>query len=384
MDLREVIAQIEKTFGIIGIPVLAAYVITIGMWALRRKSVRFKETSDGWFDRFRLRPSPKARRAWVIGLSAFALLAYLYCVYCGKSITEKAGHDAKFLHILVSYSLKTFPYFIAGCVLSAVIERFVRRDSRWLPKSMLGAGVFASILPICSCAAVPFSYSLMMTKRIPLRAVITFMMVVPVLNPFVIVFAGGVLGWTYVFWRVVSIFVLGMVTGVIVERFTGQIDPEMPEEGCTTCKGCSSGGVKLSQAETWWDAAYMLITYLSPYIIIGMMVGAAFTVYLPPYVVGKYLSSSFFGLVLASGVGVPIFLCSGEDVLILAPLTQMGLPMGHAIALTLAGNGICLSSIALLVPLFGKKATPWIIASFFFGSIAIGLFINAVTPLLGW
>lgn len=382
MDLREWIAQVEKTFGIIGVPVLAAYLITIIVWVLRKRSERFRERSNAWWDRLRLRPSARTRRAIVIALSVFALVAYLYCVYCGKSITEKAGHDAKFLHILVSYSLKTFPYFIAGCVLSAAIERFVRRDSRWLPKSMLGAAVFASILPICSCAAVPFSYSLMMTKRIPLRAVITFMMVVPVLNPFVIVFAGGVLGWTYVFWRIVSIVALGMLTGIVIERFTGQVDPEMPEEGCTTCKGCASGGVKLAQAESWWDAAYMLVVYLAPYIIIGMIVGALFTVYLPPYIVGKYLSSGFWGLVLASGIGVPIFLCSGEDVLILAPLMQMGLPMGHAIALTIAGNGICLSSIALLVPLFGKKATPWIVASFFFGSLLIGLLINAVMPIL--
>lgn len=382
MDLREWIAQVEKTFAIIGIPVMGAYAVTLTMWMLRKRSKGFKSRSDGWFDSLRLRPGVKAQRNIVFVLSALAVVAYLYCLYCGKSITEKAGHDANFFHILVSFSLKTYPYFIAGCVLSAMIERFVRRDSRWLPKSMLGAAAFASLLPICSCAAVPFSYSLMMTKRIPLRAVITFMMVVPVLNPFVIVFAGGVLGWKYVFFRIVSIVALGMITGVIVERITGQVDPELPEAGCTTCSGCSSGGVNLSSAESWYEGAYMLVVHLAPYIIIGMIVGALFTVYLPPYVVGKYLSSGFLGLVLAAGIGVPIFLCSGEDVLILAPLMQMGLPMGHAIALTIAGNGVCVSSIALLVPLFGKKATTIIVGMFFFGSLLIGLGINAVMPLL--
>jgi len=123
--------------------------------------------------------------------------------------------------------------------------------------------------------------------------------------------------------------------------------------------------------------------YLVPYMIIGTAMGALVTVYLPPYVVGKYLSSGFWGLVLAAGIGVPLFLCSGEDILILKPLMDMGLPMGHAIALTLAGNGICISSIALLFPLFGKRATWIITAAFFFGSLGFGLLINAVYPLLG-
>jgi hypothetical protein len=91
--------------------------------------------------------------------------------------------------------------------------------------------------------------------------------------------------------------------------------------------------------------------------------------------VGQYLSGEL-GLVLAAGIGVPVFLCSGEDVLILMPLMNAGLPMGHAIALTIAGNGICLSSIALLFPLFGKRAAIWIVVAFFIGSLLIGLLIN--------
>lgn len=58
-------------------------------------------------------------------------------------------------------------------------------------------------------------------------------------------------------------------------------------------------------------------------------------------------------------------------------------PVIWDIALTLAGNGICVSSIALLFPLFGKQATWIIMGLFLFGSIAIGLAINAIGPLLG-
>ena len=383
MYVKEFLGAVERTFGIVGIPVAAAYVATTVVWQGRRRSDQFRDWWDGLVGRSPLRLSQNGRRNLVILLGLLAILGYIYCQYCGKSITEKAGHDASFFHILVTFSLRVYPYFIAGCILSAAIARIVQRNNRWLPKSMLGAGTFGAILPICSCAAAPFSYSLMMTKRIPIRAVVTFMMVAPVLNPFVVSFSWGVLGWRYTVLRIVSVFVLGMMTGVLVERFAGEREPDADGAAKFSCSGCSGGGSHFETRENVYDAAYALMGFLLPYIIVGVVVGAAFTLYLPPYVVGKYLSSGVAGLVLAAGIGLPIFLCSGEDVLILAPLMQMGLPMGHAIALTLAGNGICVSSIALLFPLFGKKATAWIIAAFFFGSLAIGFAINAASPLIG-
>ena len=383
--LQGLINQIESTFGIIGVPLFIAYVVTLVVWQGRKRSTRFRGRTDALFARWRLHPSPQTKRRIAWTLSILAILAYAWCMYCGKSITEKAAHDASFFHILTTFSLSTFPYFVAGCVLSGVVSRDVMDDSRWLPKSMLGAGLFASLLPVCSCAAVAFAYSLMITQKVRLRAVITFMIVVPIINPFVIVFSYGTLGLEYTFWRIVATFALAMVTGTLIEEFLGERDPEFPEGGCVSCKGCSGSAVKLEKTDSSMETAFNLMRQLAPYIIIGMLIGTAFALYLPAYVVGDYLSGPF-GLLLAAGIGVPIFLCSGEDVLILAPLMQAGLPMGHAIALTIAGNGICLSSIALLVPLFGKKAAVWIVIAFFVGSLLIGLFINmlgALQPSVG-
>ena len=279
--LQGLINQIESTFGIIGVPLFIAYVVTLVTWQARKRSTRFRERSDALFARWRLHPSPRTKRraAWVLAI--LAILAYAWCMYCGKSITEKAAHDASFFHILTTFSLSTFPYFVAGCVLSGVVSRDVMDDSRWLPKSMLGAGLFASLLPVCSCAAVAFAYSLMITQKVRLRAVITFMIVVPVLNPFVIVFAYGTLGLEYTFWRIVATFALAMITGTLIEEFLGERDPEFPEGGCVSCKGCSGSAVKLEKTDSSMETAFNLMRQLAPYIIIGMLVGTAFALYLP-------------------------------------------------------------------------------------------------------
>ena len=135
-----------------------------------------------------------------------------------------------------------------------------------------------------------------------------------------------------------------------------------------------------------WD----IMLFLLPYIVIGILIGAFIAKYVPASVVGTYLSSDITGLVIATSIGLPLFLCSGQEVLILAPLmdsTLMGanaLPVGHAIAFTIAGTGICISAIPALIPTIGKKATAIITAAFLIGSILLGVVINLLLSLLVW
>lgn len=379
--MDQFVKAIEGTFKYIGGPLAVLYAVALLVWWLKPRSLAFAERWQGLATRVGFPLSERGRKVVVWFSIVFGALAYYYCTYCTKTVGEKAEHNATFWHILVSFSIKVVPYYVLGCVLSAIIAKILHKRGHWLPTSMFGAGMFASLMPICSCAAVPFSYSLLATRRIKLRAVVCFMVIAPVLNPFVISFSYGMLGWEYTLWRIVTVWILGIATGYIVEWFAGEVDDADPNAGATSCKGCT-GGLHIDGEATIWDSAFELMRYLAPYMIIGTVMGALVSVYMPPYVVGKYLSNRFLGLVLAAGIGVPLFLCSGEDILILKPLVDLGLPMGHAIALTLAGNGICISSIALLIPLFGKRATWIITAAFFFGSLGFGLLINAVHPLL--
>lgn len=380
--MLQALQDAENYFGAVGIPLVIIYALVLCVWQLRKYNPAFASWSGRIARGLHLNPGPPLRTIFIALFSLCAVGAYVFCYSCNKLPGQNASHDASFFHVLVSFTIRVYPYFIAGCILSALIEKVFRKNSMWLPRSMAGAGVLASILPVCSCAAVPFSYSLLAAKRIRLGGIITFMMVVPVLNPFVIIFAQGVLGWRYVIYRIAAIFLLAMVTGILIEYFLGEREPDMPGSACFSCKGCSAGGAVMNNAESFVDAAFNLMIFLIPYMIIGIIIGALFSVYIPSHFVGTYLNSTFTGLLLAVLIGLPVFLCSGEDVLILAPIMQMGLPMGHAIALTIAGNGICFSSIALLVPLFGKKATIWIVLSFFIGSLLIGLTINQLDALL--
>ena len=130
-----------------------------------------------------------------------------------------------------------------------------------------------------------------------------------------------------------------------------------------------------------WDQ----FTYLLKYILFGIIIGSAITVFIEPGDLAALFGGSelgFFasipGLVLIVCIAIPLFICSGEDVIILAPLLAMGLPMGHAVAFAIAGNAICITAVPVLNATFGKKVTVLIFVAFFVGSIALGLTVNSI------
>jgi uncharacterized membrane protein YraQ (UPF0718 family) len=132
-----------------------------------------------------------------------------------------------------------------------------------------------------------------------------------------------------------------------------------------------------------WDQ----FIYLHKYIFLGIIIGGVIATRLEPSTVsdifgneGTFLSS-LPGLILIICIGIPIFICSGEDVVILAPLLAAGLPLGHGVAFAITGNAICLTSAPVLNATFGKRVTILIFAGFFIGSIIIGTIINLIAGI---
>jgi len=307
--------------------------------------------------------------------------AYIYCLTCPER-TSLSGAHKNIFHVLTRLSIRVFPFFIIGCFLAGIIEKYFRAGRIPFPKSMLGNGIFASLIPMCSCAAVPLAQGMMHLHRVRVRAVITFLMVAPVLNPMVIPLSYGILGGEYLALRVAATFLLGMITGIVVEKWVGI--PEKEGGPAFSCVGCSrSSAFKPEHSTSALMLGWNTLVNLIFYIFIGVAIGAMFSVYMPPPLVGKYLSNGSVGLLLSVLIGIPIFICAGEETIILAPLMDMGLPMGHAIAFTISGNAICVTSVAMLLPVFGKKTTAIMVGALFVGSLVFGALINALPSVYG-
>ena len=125
------------------------------------------------------------------------------------------------------------------------------------------------------------------------------------------------------------------------------------------------------------------IASLFKFIGLGLLLGAAFAALMPSSLLKIFLQHGFEGLFALASVGIPLHLCSGTEVLVLSPFMQMGMPLGHALTFSIAGAGICLSSLPPLLKVLGRRITAWFLIYFWVGSVVIGAAINLMLPLIG-
>jgi HEAT repeat protein/uncharacterized membrane protein YraQ (UPF0718 family) len=318
----------------------------------------------------------KERVKWWLALilAIVAMAVFVYCVYCEIIQPTMETPSKDFLPNLYLFALKVFPFFIGGSLISGIVLKYFSQKWR-LPSSMFGACILGAILPICSCGVVPLARA-MMALDIPKRTVIAFLVVTPILNPFVIFLSYGVIGIEYTILRIVGTFALAIAMGLIIERVVGAEETDETGEICKFCKSCASPSS--ADSNSGLINGWRLMGLLHRYIIIGTILGAAMATYMPMGMVTKYLGSDIFGLIFAVTVGIPLYLCSGEEVIMLKPLLDLGLPMGHAVAFTIAANGICITSIAVLFGALGRKTTVALVILFWVLSFLLGYLINMV------
>ena len=118
---------------------------------------------------------------------------------------------------------------------------------------------------------------------------------------------------------------------------------------------------------------------LVPFVLYGIVIGSAVAASIPPEYVGTIIRSGILSLAASTVVGVPINMCAGEEILLVGPLVNMGLPMGHALAFSLASTGICAGSVPLLIAVIGKRATTLMVLLFLIVPFLLGLALNATS-----
>jgi uncharacterized membrane protein YraQ (UPF0718 family) len=269
-------------------------------------------------------------------------------------------------------SLYTLPVFFLGAFIGGWLGRAIERGVLRPPSNMVGASLWAALLPLCSCAAAPVARSLSHEgKR---RSALAFLIVAPVLSPLVIMMAWGVLGWKYLLVRIAVTFGLALVLAPLLALISAPPSPFLQTggPGCAR-QGCKCGGGEPTALLEGWNLALQL----HPYILMGLLLGALVSAYLPEELV-QQASQSSWGLLAVTAMGLPLYICTGEEIPILQPLIDMGLPLGHAIAFTVTGNSICLTSYLLLIPLFGRRVALGLMGGLLVGSYLAGWLVNVL------
>lgn len=278
----------------------------------------------------------------------------------------------RWLFIANEYLLELFMVVVAGAFVGAVTEKYFNRFRKFLPRNQVTAFLYASLIPVCSCSAIPLIES--MKHRLPLRTLITFVVAAPLLNPYIIILSYTVLGVQYGTLRIVLSFVVAILAGWVVEwAFNRSGKPEIG-----IYKSCDTAGCGFVPGNDVYRKTWKMMAKIGPYILIAGILGLLFEMTGPARLVEKLqLNDSFLSLIVISLIGIPIYFCNGADVLFLSPLLKFtDLGMGNALAFSLTSTAVCISSIVMLTQFIGKRLTAVLVAFVFLSVISLSYLVS--------
>ncbi|MFH0779176.1 MAG: permease [Candidatus Eisenbacteria bacterium] len=301
----------------------------------------------------------------------------------------------KFVHL----TLEIAPYFLVGTIAGAslkswlpfgVVERHLKPGFR----SILAVSVFGGAIPVCSCSMVPVAQA-MREKGASLGAIVAFLLVAPVLSPVTVFLTWGWLGPEFTIARIIAAFAGGIAVGTIMERFSSYPAPEptaqAPAEATPARDSCSSSECSCGQIERnsgrscsriaiLFSNFVIILKDLWIYLLIGVVASAVLSVVVPKDFLPRLVGTGVIAYVLAAVVGVPVYVCSGEEVPIAKALLDINLAPGATFTFLLSSTGICLPTILMASRFLGRKNAALYAALWFAFAVCAGVVFSVSRP----
>ncbi len=294
----------------------------------------------------------------------------------------------KFGKEFFSFTLMVLPWFIVGVVFGALLERYLNPNiaRKYLGKgfgAIVNASLLGAILPGCSCATVPMANGLRQSGS-SLATVAAFIMVSPLLSPHTLILNYGILGLPFTIARVVFSLIGAILLGIIIMFISGR-KPEwfrtaemvpMADDSCGCDDNCAC---EPGKGKSFWRSLYGNFMSLGKYFLMGMVLATLLTTLIPQDSIPKYLGSGGPLTYLAAiVVGIPLYVCEGEEIPITLALTQLGFGYGPSLAFLLGAVGTCIPTLAMAPKVIGKRATVLYFVYWLFFALTSGLIFGFI------
>lgn len=293
-----------------------------------------------------------------------------------------------FFKEFLSLTWMVLPYFLAGAAFGAALDVFLKPEHAlkhlrggWL--SMAKAAVLGMVMPGCSCATMPMAEGLR-RKGADLGTVVSFLLASPLVSPQTLVLTFAVLGWKFAAARALAALAGAVTIGAIflwLERRPGLLDIPAAAPAKKCCSGCACGSSAADEEapRKFWPVFLDIIKDLGKYFVLGMAIASLLTVLLPQDLVMRYIGSSGpLAYLAAALLGVPLYVCEGEEIPLTLSLLKLGLGPGPAFTFLLGSVGTCIPTMIMSQKLIGRRGLLVYAAWWLFFSLAAGLLFSLV------
>lgn len=273
------------------------------------------------------------------------------------------------------------PYWVLGIFLGSVISVFGKSKINTLFIAMQNKrfGVFgvipASLIgiasPLCMYGTIPIAASFS-EKGMKDDWLAAFMMSSILLNPQLLIYSAA-LGRTALVIRFVACFVCGITAGLCVRffyrnksffNFSGFAEPTSRD---------TDPNILLRLLKNIWRN----IKATGMYFLIGIILSALFQCYVPSEAFASIFGNQQgFGVLMATTIGVPLYMCGGGTIPLLMGWLQSGMSMGSAAAFMITGPATKITNLgAVKIVLGARRFVLYLLFSILF-AFATGLVID--------
>ena len=276
-----------------------------------------------------------------------------------------------------------FLYWVIGMVIGSIISVFFKDKIHNLMRTMKGNG--SSIIGIIFASALGVASPLCMYGTIPIAAsfskggirdewLASFMMSSILLNPQLIVYSAA-LGFKVLMIRIVTCFLCGVAAGLVIKFF-------FKEKNFFRFENFDEPRNKDTDPNIFIRLLKNLFRNFKAtglYFLIGIILSAIFQRYVPQEAVTfVFGGNEAWGVLMASTVGVPLYVCGGGTIPILKTWLANGMSLGSAAAFMITGPATKITNLGALKAVLGIKHFLFYWAFIIIYACLTGILINVI------
>lgn len=298
---------------------------------------------------------------------------------------SKGNHLTAAFNFFIFDTIKIFILLFFMTILMGTINsyfpidkvRYALQKRKWYGLDYFLASFFGTITPFCSCSSVPLFIGFVQ-GGIPLGVTLTFLISSPLVDAVTVAMFMGIFGVRVTLIYVMSGIVLSMVAGFILGKMklehllTPWVKKIIENKQYSSMTLDKDSRNFMQRFPELFKEAMNIVKGVSIYIIIGVAIGGVMHGYIPTIFFEQYISKdNLFAVPLAVILGVPMYTNTAGILPIMQVMVHKGVPLGTAIAFSMAVVGLSLPEAMLL-----KKVMTTKMLGLFFGVVSLCIIIS--------
>ena len=241
-----------------------------------------------------------------------------------------------------------------------------------------GLGV---VTPFCSCSAVP-AFIGFVAAGVPIGVTLSFLIASPLVNEIAIGMLFILFGWKVTAVYVVAGLTVAIVAGWVLGRLGVEqwVEPFVFETRLGGQVVDASAGLTFEQRiQMGIEEVASILRRIWPFLLVGIGVGAVIHGWVPEDFFAAHAGpGNAFGVLVAVGIGVPLYSNAAGIMPMVQALYDKGLPMGTLLAFMMSVVALSLPELILL----RRVLKPQLLAAFVgvvaTGIVAVGYLFNVL------